>query len=200
MHKKIIVLLLLLGSCLSPALAQKDTALYNRLNKVILATEQLDWDLILDYTYPLLFELVDREQMKAAMQHSFDGEDVSMKIDSVRIDTIFPMFTVGKGKYVKVIHTMRLRMIPKVKPDSTAEEEEELDPETMTEFLETEFGEGNVKYDTASKTFILYTRSQLVAILDELSPRWTFVNFQEKSPMAGLLFSKEVLDRLATYK
>jgi len=66
--------------------------------------------------------------------------------------------------------------------------------------MEEEHGKGNVRYDKKTNTLILFMTPDLVAIKDEFSPEWTFVNYNEEGGLAPLLFSKEVIEKLKEYK
>ncbi|MBL7748112.1 MAG: hypothetical protein JNM19_11825 [Chitinophagaceae bacterium] len=189
--KKVLLLLFVIITGLK-GFAQQDPRLRQRLDSMLRVTEAWDLEKILDFTYVKLFILAPRDQMLEAMKSSFESEEFTITPDSVRVDTIFPMFSTKEGQYVKIRHTMLMRMKLNEVPDST----ESADMVTM---MEEEYGEGKVRYDKRTNTIILSARPYLVAIKDDFSPEWTFVNYNEEGGLAPLLFSKEVIEKLKEY-
>ena len=61
--------------------AQQDTALENRLNEVLKFTKVMNIEKVLDYTYPKLFSIATREQIKEAMLSSFETDEFSSTMD-----------------------------------------------------------------------------------------------------------------------
>ena len=71
--------------------------------------------------------------------------------------------------------------------------------EMIRQGLAEQYGEVNVRME--EKGIIrIKVQSPMVAIKDELSKEWTFINQKEGDAMAEKLLSKELLDKLATYK
>lgn len=190
--KKLLLLLLVIIIGLK-SFAQQDPRLLERLDSMLKVTESWNLEKILDYTYPKLFTVAPREQMLEAMQNSFESEEFTITPDSVRVHTIFPVFTTKDGQYAKIKHTMLMRMKFKEVPDSAESAD-------MVAMMEEQYGAGNVRYDKKTNTMTLYAMPDLVAIKDEFSPEWTFVNYDEESGLAPLLFSKEVIEKLKEYK
>jgi hypothetical protein len=121
---------------------------------------------------------------------------VSVRLDSFRVDTIFPVFQLDSGHYAKIFYRMNMHM----KILQQAEDEEETDPDMMVRIFEFQFGEGNVNYNKEKKEFKIRHRAALVAIRDDISPQWTFLNLETDSPLSGILFSEKLLEKLETYK
>ena len=65
--------------------------------------------------------------------------------------------------------------------------------------LAEQYGEQNVSMDEKG-TIHIRIQSPMVAIKDEFSKEWTFVNLKEGDAMTEQLLSKELRDKLATYK
>jgi hypothetical protein len=194
--KKIVVLLFSLIMAEGLA-AQQDTALVNRLFATMQFTKLMDLEKVLDYTYPKLFTIATREQMLEVLKSTFETDEYSTELDSLKIDTIFPVFSIGAGSFTKVKHTMLMRMLYK-EPFDTADTE---GINILVSLMEGQFGKGNVWFDKMRNSLNVTMQADMVAIKDELSPQWTFVNLDEDNPVIlDLLFSKEVIARMKEFK
>lgn len=194
--KKIMGLLFLLNLFINLE-AQQDTALVNRLTATMQFTKIMDMEKVLDYTYPKLFTIATREQMLEVLKSTFETDEYSTELDSLKIDTIFPVFSIGNGSYTKVKHTMLMRMLYKEPFDTTDKEGIQI----LVGLMEAQFGKGNVWFNVKRNSLNVLMQADMVAIKDELSPQWTFVNLDEDNPVIlDLLFSKEVIARLKEFK
>lgn len=173
--------------------AQQDARLLARLDSMLLVTQEMNLEKILDYTYPKLFTIATREQMADAMKSSFETEDFKTTLDSVKIGKVHPVFSTKEGKYAKISHTMLMRM----HFNETIEEEQS---QAVIPAMEKEFGVGKVRFDKEKNTIIISLSSEMVAIQDEYAVEWCFVNYNEEDSLVNLLFSKEVIEKLKEYK
>ncbi|MCR6719128.1 MAG: hypothetical protein NVV59_02325 [Chitinophagaceae bacterium] len=188
-------LFLLLLSVLSGN-AQTDTSLTARLQRFLEFTENLDVDAALDLTYPRLFTIVTREEMKKELLGSQDEEEAKIRIDSLRIDTIFPVFQHEKGSYTKIAYTLNIYL--QLVGENATEDETEL--MQLKEIYQSLYGEDNVSYNAEKKEFKLRSHAAMIGIRDDISPEWTFLNFEIDSPLTGILFGDKLLEKLALYK
>jgi hypothetical protein len=76
-----------------------------------------------------------------------------------------------------------------------SDETNEMIRATMAE----KYGENNVNLDKATGVLRIRQTSPMIAAKDEHSKEWTFVNLKEGDATINKMFSKEVLDKLATY-
>jgi hypothetical protein len=188
------VFFLWLGLILSVAgKSQQDARLLARLDSMLLVTQEMNLEKILDYTYPKLFTIATREQMADAMKSSFETEDFKTTLDSVKIGKVHPVFSTKEGQYAKITHTMLMRM----HFNETIEEEQS---QAVIPAMEKEFGAGKVRFDKAKNTIVISLNSEIVAIKDEYATEWCFVNYDEDDSLVNLLFSKEVIEKLKEYK
>ncbi len=181
---------------ISVSSAQTDKRLVERLDSVLFFTQVSDLDAILDFTYPKLFTIVPRPQMRQALEEALENDEFSTTFDSVKVSQVYPVFTIGKGNYALIRHTILMKMKFRETIDTADEEVSEV-LESMAE----EFGKDYVRFDKKENTIRILLFSDLVAIRDEYAPEWSFVNFDRKkeSPIATRLFSGEVLQKLKTF-
>jgi hypothetical protein len=156
-------------------------------------TQAKDLDKILDYTYPKLFTIASREQMSEVLKQSFETDEFSISLDSVKVKTIFPVFTSKDASYAKISHSMIMRMKFKTAVDSAGSVR-------FKELMEPKFGKGNISFNQQDNSFTIHMLAWLVAIKDEFSKDWSFVNYDEEDGMVSLLFSAEVIEKLKAYK
>ena len=193
---KIILLSLLFAGFGVISYAQQDTSLMNRANEMLKLTQLKDIEKVMDYTYPKLFTIVPKETLISAMKNAYDTEEFIIEIDSVKILTIFPVFRINDTSYVKVKHTMLMKMKYKEPYDSTDTESKEF----MVSIMEEKFGKGNVRFDPKENSLNISMIPDIVGIKDN-SSKWTFANLDTDNPqMLSMLFSKQVLDKLKEYK
>lgn len=177
--------------------AQTDTSFQGRLSAYMKYSEEMDLDKALDLTYPRLFTVASREEIKAALIESLESESMTIKLDSLHILKTFPIFEVKKGLYAKVVYG--LNMYIKV----TDFQKDEIDMEEVNQTIrlfETQFGEGNITWIADKKTFKVKNVSELVAIKNEHSPNWTYLGLEEDSPLGEELLGDEIIQRLDKYK
>lgn len=197
MRKFALLLCLIISQVVS---AQKDAELEKRLNEFMVINDSMDLNKVMDYTYPKLFSIVPREKLVEAMQAAFDNEEMTIKLDSFKINTIFPVFKLENGLYAKVMYSMIMLMAFKEdKKDSLSAEDKKERDDFMISHMESEYGKGNASIDPATGFLKVKVTSPMVAIKDSYAKQWSFVNLEENE-MTGRLFSKAVLAKLATYK
>ena len=176
--------------------AQQDTSLVSRVNEMLKLTQSKDIEKVMDYTYPKLFTIVPKETLITAMKSAYDTEEFTMEFDSVKIHTLFPVFVINDTSYVKVKHTMLMKMKYK-EPYDTADKESR---EFMISLMQEKFGKGNVRFDPVANSLNIFMIPDMVGIKTKTSI-WTFANLDDDNPaMLNMLFSKQVLDKLGKFK
>ena len=174
-------------------LAQQDAALMARIDTMMKVTQASNFEKLLDYTYPKLFTIAPRAQLVEAMKGGLETEEFSTTMDSVKVSTVYPVFSLQAGQYAKIKHTMLIRMKFK-QPLSEAQ------VANVLPSMEEVFGKGNLRFDKANNTLVIFKLAEMVAVKDEYAKEWSFVTYNENDETVGLLFSKEVIAKLKEYK
>ncbi len=188
------LLLFVLTTLSYSSYAQPDSSLLNRLHRFLNLNHLKDFNGVLDYTYPKLFTIVPREQMLEIMKNAFDNEEMVIEVDSLQTVKFYPLLTTDEGSFLKIDYSMILRMqYKKMEEDSSATPEK---MEQISSLLSTKYGEGNARYDAASKKIIIRVHTPLLAIRDILSPEWTFINFKNDEMITPLLLSQDIIDKI----
>ena len=187
--KKIIIFLLFVFATLLVE-GQQDTSLINRLNAVLRFTKLKQLDKVLDYTYPKVFTIIPRDQFSELIKSLYDTDDFTSVLDSVKVDSIFTIVKINDASYAIVRHSMLMKM--KYKEPITIE-----DADLLVPGMEEQFGEGNVRFVKATNSLHVSITSYMIAIKDEISPKWTFINFDLKNlAFVENILGKEVIAKL----
>jgi len=190
---KKIILFLLFAFVTMLSEGQQDTSLVNRLNTILNFTKLKQVDKTMDYTYPKVFTIIPREQLSEIIKSIYDTDDFSSVLDSVKVDTIFPVVNINDARYAIVRHSMLMKM--KYKQPITTK-----DADLLVPGLEQQFGEGNVRFDKAKNSMNVSMTSYLIAVKNEISPKWTFINFDLKRPdFIEMILGKDVMAKLKEY-
>jgi hypothetical protein len=178
--------------------SQNNPQLHKRLQLFMEANKNMDFEKIMDYTYPKLFTIATREQMIEVIKSSFDNEEMKVTMDSLKIDSVYQSFAIKQNSYAKIKYSMKMVMKFKLKEEGNEEEKKQM-AEMMLPLMKEQFGSNKVRIDDAG-VFHIKTITYMVAIKDEYAKEWCFVNLNENDPLATKILSKELLGKLATYK
>ncbi len=174
----------------------QDAALTARLNSFIKANDDMDLDLILDFTYPKVFTIAPREKLKEALEEGFNSEDVKVTLDSMQILKVFPAFTIGEGTFAKVKYSFNMFMTFK---ESENKENQQEENEFMLSMMSETYGKDNVSFDPVLKAIKIKVNSEMAAIKDEHTKEWCFMDLINNKAMNEIMLDKTILDKLATY-
>lgn len=203
--KKILVVfaILALGACGSSKkkveTADNSSSMEQRLTEFMKLNEEMNMEKIMDYVHPKLFTIVPRKDLLQAMKDGFNSEEVKVDIDSMKVDKIHPVFEMDNASYAKINYSMLMLMDFNNAADSTAEVDEE-QSEFMRKTMAAEYGEENVSVDEATGIIKIRASSIMIAVKEKSDKEWYFVNLKEEDPMMTKIFSKEVIDKIGTYK
>lgn len=171
------------------SVAQDKESLKKEANKAYVAAANLDFDKIFETTYPKVFEIVPKEQMKKMFSQMMDNPEFSIKL--IEVD---PEFTFGDIKKIKnqtfcvIEHNNKMKMIFKEALD---------EPEMMTDIFKSSMGATEVLYDKTDKSYLISIRSTMIAVADETTKNeWKFLNKDKGDKMFDMIFSEEVKKEL----
>lgn len=190
-----------------------DQALKQRLNEFLVYFKKLDGDKAIDYLYPKIFTIIDRNseiELMRKERNSANGE-----VDSIIIDSLFPIFAIDNGRYAKIEYSIykSIDTISAInvavdfsmalhRKDDTASLLQPIaqHPKSqmvwLTNLLSEKYGPENVSLDSAAGNFHLRSRNIMVAVKDDYAKKWSFVNFEANDSFYQTLFSREVLSKL----
>lgn len=179
--------------------SDNSSSLEQRLTEFMKLNEEMNLEKIMDYVYPKLFTIVPRNELQQAMKDGFNNEEVKIDIDSMKVDKIHPVFEMDNASYAKINYTMLMQMDFNNSKDGAAKNDDE-QTEFMRKIMTEQYGEENVSVDGATGIIKIRASSSMVAVKEQSDKEWYFVNMKNDDPMVTKLFSKEVIDKIGTYK
>jgi len=190
MKKLVLICCLLVSSASVFAQFEKDSsALLLRLGIYFKHNEAMDFDKMIDFLYPKIFTLSSKEEVKSTIEAAFTNDELTIKMDSLKIVKIFPIFSIDTNKYAKINYSMIISMAYK----ETAKDSSGMKP--ILETVQGQYGRENAWLDANGKTLMIFQKVDMAAIIDDLSPAWTFINLDENDPSLEMLLSKDLLNR-----
>lgn len=195
--------------------AGKGESLEKRVDAFLDVNQQLDFEGIMDYTYPKVFDLAPRSQMVKLLKESFNNEEMKISLDSLKVIKIHPVFEMDGGSYAKIDYSMVMFMDPKdddsdkdrtaISDSSDADDVVsgiDASPKStlMQTMMEEQFGKGNVDIHPSTGVIKIRQKSEMVAIKDKYSKDWTFINMnREQQVMLDKLLPKDVQAKIDSY-
>jgi len=178
------------------ARAQSAVPLQQRLTAFMQANQRMDFDTVIAYTYPRVFTQVPRDEVLESLKNGFDNDQFVLQLDSVKTDTIFPVFTVQGGSYAKVKYSMKMLMHFKKKPVDTTGQQENV--AVLLASLKTLYGTEQVSL-LPNGDIRLQLTSFMLAAKDRYAKEWCFIDLKSGGDGIRQLLPKEVLDKSAAY-
>lgn len=168
----------------------KETGSANSLEARVSEYFQLTVDMrlenLMDYLYPRIFDQISKAELLKEMKAVFENESMKAKVDSIRIDKIYPAIKDGDGEYAKVLYSNKTIFDFK----SDLEQSKKIRDE-----LAVKYGRNFVTMDPETGIISVWSSDSMIAVKDEHSKNWTFVNAQDPS-LTSKIFSNEVLNKL----
>jgi len=165
--------------------AQDMTSLKTEALKSYKASVTMNFEDIFETTYPKVFDIIPKEQMKEMFEQMMSNEQFTIKLVQVEPNFKFgEIKKIGKQTFCLVDHDNVMEM--------TFNEPME-DPEMMTGIFKSSMEAEEVTYDKEKKAFRIKMRSTLIAVADELtSNKWKFLNKDKENKLFSMLFDEKV--------
>ena len=190
--KKQIIFLLACILFTTISFSQDLNALKAEIQKTYDATIALNYDKILDYTYPKLYKFIPRDKMKEALIATFNGTD-EMKVKILAVDPNFnygEIKTIDDQKICLVKHNLSMEI-------TLIETLEEEDVEMMIDLLKSTMETEDITFDKEKTTFKINKIATMIAISDELTNnQWRFLNKDKENKLMAMLLNKKVVKEL----
>lgn len=166
-----------------------DAALDKRLHAYMALNKALDFEKIMDYMHPSLFELAPREAILQSFEQIFKSEAMTLGFDSLQLVQASAPFVHGGVTYRKVDYFTRLHL----KFNDTSVYAEEGFTDNVTASLEKAMAGKTITFDEKNRQFVVSGTDVLFAIKDAKAPDWMFLGFQDNPQMMARLYPKEVI-------
>ena len=155
------------------------------------ATENADWEGVVDMLYPKLFTLSPREAMINTFKN-MEGEGMKIRIHDTAISSISDINTYEEEQYAFVKYSMIMDM----QLTGEAFQEESIIGMLKNQFEGT-YGAENVRFEQESNTFVINADNTMIALAPKNSTDWKFLEYKvEMEPMLTQILGEGVVARL----
>jgi hypothetical protein len=187
--KKTILLIAFLISTTFSTVAQDMATLKIEAQKTYVSSANMNYDAIFDTTYPKVFDIIPKDQMKDMFEKMMVNEQFSIKL--VQVEPNFKFGTIkkiGKQTFCLIDHDNVMEM--------TFNEVME-DAEMMTDIFKTSMGAEEVTYNKETNAFRIKIRATLIAIADDLTNnKWKFLNKDKENKLFSMIFDENIKEKL----
>lgn len=133
-----------------------------------------NFDGVLDYMYPKVFEMAPREQMKMGMEQMFTSPEMKIEFLNNDVTSVSDKMEAEGITYAAVYYNSKMKMT-----FLSELEKSEDDKKTFIQFMkttmDTQFGEGNVKADQETMSLVINMDATMFAIKDPKYNGWKFI-------------------------
>lgn len=133
-----------------------------------------NFDGVLDYMYPKVFDFASRAQMKAGMEQMFSSPDMKIEFLSNDVTNVSEEKNVEGVKYAVVSYNSKMKMTFVSEQDKSAEDQKAF-LEFMKVTMDTQFGESNVTSDQKTMSLVINMDATMFAIKDPQYDGWKFI-------------------------
>ncbi len=167
--------------------------LESRLGTFMDLTAKEDYNGLMDYIYPKLFDFASREQMIEVFS-GLEALGIDMIIDKVTIDKIESLHQEGENRYVLGTYSLNARIVLVSDELKTTEAAEQ-----MQAAFALQFAENAVSYDKDNYTININGGIKHLVAVNETKYKglWYFVEYDQNNPdVLAILLPKEVIDKV----
>ena len=186
--KLVLVLVALgLGLSLNAQVDSDERDLRKRLDAYMEHTHKKNFDKLMDYMHPSLFDLAPRALLVQTLNETFSAKEVAIGYDSLAITAISPDFLHNNSQYRKVEYyfIMAMKFTDKDIAEDTSLTEQIIDG------LKEDFGDGEIIYDKKRAVYIIKASDILLAIKDP-GKEWLFLGYESDNKLLQKLYPVEV--------
>lgn len=170
--------------------AQDLATLKSESQKMYDAAITLDFEKMMDFTYPKVFEISPKDELVEIMANTFENDQMS-----IRIEKIDPKFSfeeikkIDKHVFCKFSHDNKMKLT--FKNDISGSEE------MIVDMLKENTGATDVTYNEKTKSFYATLHVTVLAVADELTKNnWKFITLEKDKGILNMMFSEEIIKQL----
>lgn len=189
MKNRLFLILVLIASFASNIHAQDLTSLKTEAQKTYEASANLNFDAIFEHTYPKVFDIVSKEQMKEMFDQMMANDQFTIKLIPVAPNFKFGNIKKIENKLFCVVEHDNAMTMKFNTPMEGAED--------LIATFKASMKADEVTYDKASNTFSIKMRSTMIAIADEQTKnKWKFLNNDKSGQLFNMLFNEKIKTEL----
>jgi len=190
MHFRTLVSCLLLLSYVSSITAQTDEEIFERdIASFMDNTGAGNFDAVLDLTYPKLFTLVPRDQMKAVLASMLNNPDMKISIAVNGIEKIYDPVAEGTEVFRRIDYNSAMQM--KLGDEMWQQKE------AMVAGMKMSMGTDNIIIDDETQSLLIDQVSTMIAIQQEGATDWKYLQFQaDQAMMLKSIIPESVIQKM----
>lgn len=156
------------------------------------ATYNMEFEKILDYTHPKVFEIVDRETMLTVLDETFQNDQLRIRL--VHPKTTFTVLEVKEidGKRICVVeYPQAMRMIFE---NPLSDEEKN----SIEESLKTTMPSKKITFEKNRNAFYIDGKDIMIAVSEESTKnQWKLINYDKNQPqLLNMILGENVVKEL----
>lgn len=153
------------------------------------AGANMNYDVIFETTYPKLFDIIPKEQMKEMFSQMMENEQFVLKLVEVEPNFSFSEIKTVENKKFCVIDHRNVMVMTFKSPVTEVEEMKSSFKEIM--------GAETIEFDKATNSFRIESRATLLAVSDELTNgTWKFLNKDKDNVIFAMVFNDKIQKEL----
>lgn len=187
----ILAILLISTSVSAQKLSKRDKEeIRERVGWFIEHTKNLNYEGILDLTYPKIFTIASRQDMMALLS-STEGRGLKMMVDEMDIKKVESLHKTDSDQYALVKYDTKMRIV--VSGDLATESA----INSLTMSFGNTYGNKNVSFDSEKSQFSIYGLKYMVLIKEEAyESKWFIMEWNTEDPaLISALLSPEVIKK-----
>ncbi|MFT4780522.1 MAG: hypothetical protein ACJAZK_002965 [Psychroserpens sp.] len=141
-----------------------------------------NFDGVLDYMYPKVFEMAPRAQMKAGMEQMFSSPEMKIEFISNDVTKVSEEKVVEKITYAAVFYNSKMKMTF-VSEQNKPEEDRKGFLDMMKSTMDSQFGAANVASDLKTMSLVINMDATMFAIKDPQYTGWKFLGNDDAMKM-----------------
>ncbi len=157
---------------------------------------------LVEYLHPGLFDLAPKEFFIKMMDEAYGDSTININFSEMIVDGISEPVVMEGNKYALIDHNFDIKMQMLPADDSPEAKEENAGAAALSlPMFHQVYGEENVKFDEETVTFTIHSASETIAVNDEKSNGWKFLeNKEDTKPLIANILPAAVLEKLAEDK
>lgn len=172
--------------------AQTTESMKKGAEKMYEASYNMDFEAILDATYPKIFDMATREQMYDFMDKSFQNEQFRIRFVHPTVNMNYSDIKEVEGKKIVLItYEASMRMIFETQLS-------DIEIKDMQYNLQTNLSEKKVIYEPSRNGFLITGTDTMIAIADQhTNQEWKYITYDKvQKPLLIQIIGENVLQKL----
>ncbi|MEY8849377.1 hypothetical protein AB9K26_11205 [Psychroserpens sp. XS_ASV72] len=183
------------------SLAQSDkTIIQNHVETYFEYMTNQNFDGVLDYMYPKVFDMAPRSQMKLGMEQMFNAEGMKIAFLSNDVTNVSDLIDFEGKNYALINYNSKMKMTF-LSEQNQPEEDQKGFLTFMKATMETQFGEGNVTDELETMSLIVNMDATMYAIKDPNYEGWKLLgNDDAMKTLVDTIIPEEVKSKVQNEK